>query len=579
MMLARASAPPGWHEPPRGGFGPAALFALAWARWPIVAAIVVACAAASFLYSTLVLAKEPVFKAAATLDIAPSQAQLDYANAFARGSALQSAGLITQTYAEYATSRPVIESIAEGYLARNPGALTRQPTGLGIRRTLRVLDQGGPAIRDPRLLFIDNLRKSIDVATVDGTHLLRIQVGWDNPVTAAAIANEVADRLIREAAERSSGPTADLNQTLTQRLAEARGLLNQRQIEAARTRASLGVADIQRQKQTLIEEKLAEESRLTNERAQIASSATQVGALQRQSDGLLSSATPAIEQALSLERPRLAGLQQSVRQRAARVGQLGARLGQLSQAETRLGVLDREIEGLQLHVAALTERANTVQLDTLAGAPPIRVVERATPPLVRDSPRVVANTVLGGLAGCALAGLFLLAAPRRPRPLAAAAPRRPAPFEGRIYEGALGPPSGGRRFTGEESRAIRSRLAELLAVPLATPARALHVLAADRDADAVAVFNLIAAFLKARGEAVNADGEIAEGDQLVRTRARPLIYCGGLRETGRMPPATGGDEDLVLVAPRTTAPAALDALEQAAAEAGWAGPYLILLDH
>lgn len=579
MMLARATAPSDWQEAPRGGFGPAALLALARARWPIVAVIVAACAAASFFYSTLVLAKEPVFKAAATLDIAPSQAQLDYANAFARGSALQSAGLITQTYAEYATSRPVIEGIAEGYLARNPGALEQQQTGLGIRRALRVLDQGGPAIRDPRLMFIDNLRKSIDVGTVDGTHLLRIQVSWDDPVTAAAIANAVADRLIREAAARTAGPTADLNQTLTQRLAEARGLLNQRQIQAAQTRASLGVADIQRQKQTLIEEKLAEESRLTNERAQIASSATQVGALQRQSDGLLSSATPAIEQALSLERPRLAGLQQSVRQRAARVGQLGARLGELNQAETRLGILDREIEALQLHVAALAERANTVQLDTLAGAPPIRVVERATPPLVRDSPRIVANTVLGGLAGCALAGLFLLAAPRRSSLTAVKAPRRPGPFDGRTYEGVLGPPSGGRRFTAEESRAIRSRLAALLAVPLSRPGRALHVLAADRDADAVAVFNLIAAFLKARGEAVNGEEVHAEGDQLVRTRARPLIYCGGLRETGEMPPAPGGEGDLVLVAPRSTAPTALDALGQAATEAGWPGPYLILLDH
>jgi uncharacterized protein involved in exopolysaccharide biosynthesis len=578
MMLARASHPTGYGEGPPPRIGPGALIAFARERWRVVAAIVLAATAAAFIYSHFVLAREPIFKAAATLDIQPSQAQQAFGAAFARDNALQSAGVLTQTYAEYATSRPVIEAIADEYLAAHPGAL-EQRSGLGIRRALRVLDQGGPAVRDPRLLFLENLRKSIDVGMVAGTHLLRIGVEWDDPVTAAAIANQVADRLIVQAAERSAGPTADLSRTLADRLAQARSLLNQRQIAAAQTRASLGVADLQRQKETLIEERLAEESRLVNERAQVASSATQVGSLQRQSNGLLSSATPAIEQALALERPRLAGLQQSIRQRAARVGQLNGQLARVTRAESRLGVLDREIEALRLEVAALAERYNNVSLESLAGAPPIRIVERASPPLARDSPRVLTNTFLGFLAGCALAGLFLLLAPRGGFGFAAVRETRPIPFSGRTFAGVLTPPRGQRNFTAEESREIRARLSDLLAAPLSNPNRALYVLAAGRDSEAVAVYNLIAAFLTSRGEAVNADGreEAEEMGQLVRTRSRDLIYCGGLALTGRIPPP-GENAELILVVSDRTKRSALEALEAQLQEAGWREPLLIRLD-
>lgn len=576
MIFSRPSGPDSGAPGP-GGFGPGALAALAFARWKLVAVIILLTTAGAFWYSQFVLAREPVFKAAATLDIAPSQAQLDFGSAFARGSPLQSAGLITQTYAEYATSRPVIEEIADRYLAANPGALEPKPGGLGIRKTLRVLNEGGPRVREPRAQFIDNLAKAVDVATVEGTHLLRIEVSWDNPVTAAAIANQVTDRLIREAAERSTGPTTDLNRTLSQRLAESRALLEQRQVEAAQTRAGLGVADVQRQKETLIEERLAEESRLTNERAQIASSATQVGVLQRQSDGLLSSATPAVEQALSLERPRLAGLQQSVRQRAARVGTLNAQLARLGQAENRLGILDREIETLKVNVAALTERANAVELETLAGAPPIRIVERAAPPLARSSPHVLTNTFLGFVAGGALAALLLLLLPRPGLVYAAVRETRPSPFGGRTYDGVLRPPAKRRSFTPEESREIRARLGDLLAETLADPTRAVHVLAAERDADAIAVYNLLAAFLKARGEAVNAEKAEQAGDQLLRVRSRPLLYCGGLAETGEIPSSGRSVETLLLVVGERTGREALEALESRLAEAGWDDARLIRL--
>jgi hypothetical protein len=241
-------------------------------------------------------------------------------------------------------------------------------------------------------------------------------------------------------------------------------------------------------------------------------------------------------------------------------------------------VLDREIEALRGEVAALTERYNAVSLESLAGAPPIRIVEPASPPLARHSPHVLTNTFMGFLAGCALAGLFLLLGPRRGVGFAAKAEKKPLPFSGRTYRGTLRRPQGQRSFTAEESREIRSRLGDLLAGPLADPRRALYVLSAERDSDAVAVYNLLAAFLKSRGEDVNAEGSEEDGGQLVRTRSRALIYCGGLAESGEIPPPAREDEELVLVVGGRTGRTALEALHSRLEEAGWAEPFLIRLD-
>jgi hypothetical protein len=191
---------------------------------------------------------------------------------------------------------------------------------------------------------------------------------------------------------------------------------------------------------------------------------------------------------------------------------------------------------------------------------------------------VLTNSFMGFLAGCALAGLFLLLAPRGGVRFAVASERKPLPFSGRTYEGVLRRPQGQRSFTAEESREIRTRLSDLLARPLADPRRALYVVAAERDADSVAVYNLLAAFLKSRGEAVNIEGSEEDGSQLVRTRSRALIYCGGLAESGEIPPPAREDEELVLVVGARTGRAALEALHSRLEDAGWPEPFLIRLD-
>lgn len=563
---------------------PARLWALFLRRWPIVVAIIAATTLGAFLYSSLVLAQDPTYEAAATLDISPSRAEVDYANNFVRNTGLQSAAVLTQTYAEYAMSRPVLASVADEYIRRVPGALAPQPeTGLGLRRTWNTLNYGGLPPQNPREALIDALAEATNVATVAGTYLLRIEVEWDNRGAAAWIANEITERLMAAAAIKTELPVDQLFETLTDRLAQTRAQLEAKQAQAVATRGALGIADIPAQKQAIIEERLAEEARLTNELAQVSSSTAQVGQLQRQAQGKLSASLPAVDQALALERPRLAGLRQGAAQRQARIAGLNGQLNRVARAEATISALDRDIVILQAEATALAERLSQVQLDRMADGPTIRVIEQASPPLVRSSPKVMVNTAMGFIAGCALAGMLLLIAPGKAAVQAQASPAPPPRAERspRVYPGLLKAPRSGGSFTPEQSRQIKERLETWLAEPLMQRGRPLYVLAASRDSDATAVFNLLRAFLQSRGERVDAVSHLHE--QLPSPVAdggadpvRPLVFCGGIAQSGRIPDDLNDRADLILVKRNGADPAGYtEALQSDLRDSGWRDPYLI----
>jgi uncharacterized protein involved in exopolysaccharide biosynthesis len=549
--------------------------------WPLLIGLVVAASLAAFLYSSLVLARDPVFRASATLDISPSRSEIDYANNFARGSALQSAAVLTQTYAEYATSRPVMASVIDEYLARVPAARATPPSEGGLRALWNSLNYGGVPQQDRREALIDGLIEATNVGTVNGTYLLRVETAWDDRVAAAWFANEITDRLMVAAAVKSERPGEQLNQQLTERLAQTRRQLEAKQAQAVAARQALGIADIPAQKQAIIEEKLAEEARLTNELALISSSAAQVGVLQRQANGKLSASLPAIDQALALERPRLAGLRQGATQRQARVAGLNDQLQRVSRAEATISILDRDIAILQADATALAERLSQVQLDTIAVGPTIRIVERATPPQVRDSPKVMVNTAMGFVGGCALAGMVLLLAPAPARTTTRTRKRREAsPVEpaDHVYPGVLKAPRSGERFTPEQSREIRERLGSWLAEPLMDRSRTLYLLAAGRDGDAAAVANLLRAFLQSRGETVQALPAL-QGVPAVSGTAddvRRLVTCGGLTQTGGIPDAGAAAGDLILVV--RDQGGGTEQIQQELRDNGWRDPYLIRIE-
>ncbi|MEH3037580.1 MAG: hypothetical protein PGN23_14005 [Sphingomonas adhaesiva] len=387
-------------------------------RWRLLSAIVVACTLAAWGVSTFYLAARPKFQAAARLNITPTAEELGYATHFVRGSTFDGGGVLLGTYGEFAHTRPVVAPLVDHWMADQARAASKdlptwiaansQPNPLSPSRIWAILNYGEAPIVPLREQLIAALVKGTTIETVEGTYLLRLSVEWDDAASAAWFANALSDAIIARAVRESRSSGQQLAGSLEQRLDAKRAALAATLRQSRDLKSSIGVVDVDRQKQSLLEARLTEQAQLTTDRATLDSAKSQVAALRRQAGGKLSSAQSVLEQTLAVEAPRAAGLERSVAIRQARIGQLDRQIASLGGYEDRIKALDDQAAALQQEVTALTERVSFSQTDNLSNGPRIQLIERAVPPLTRSSPKVFLNTALGFVAGCALAACALL---------------------------------------------------------------------------------------------------------------------------------------------------------------------------
>ena len=365
-------------------------------RWKLVVALVVACTAAAWLVTVLILAQKPDFTAAARLNIVPTSEELGYASRFVRGSTFDGGAVLLQTYAEFAHTRPVVEPIVDRYIddhARAAGqtraawiAANSVPPVFSPGRIIAILNYGDVPARPLRDDIVEELIEKTTIETVEGTYLLRVAVEWDDPADAAWFANALSEAIIARAERMSRKTGTDLAGTLEQRLDEKRAALAAALNQSRTLKSQAGVVDVDRQKQSLIEARLAEQAQLTTDRANLDASEGQVAGLRRQAGGRLSPAQQVLEQTLAVEAPRASGLARSVAIREGRIAQLGTQLSQLADKELRIKTIDDQVVALQAEVTALTERVSFSQTENLANGPRIQLIERAEVPTVRSSP-------------------------------------------------------------------------------------------------------------------------------------------------------------------------------------------------
>ena len=406
----------------------AAYLRIVLSRWKLILALVLTCTLAAWAVSQFVLAQKPKFEAAARLNIVPTAEELGYASRFVRGSTFDGGSVLLGTYAEFARTRPVVAPIVDRYIADHAAAAGQSSaewikanTGapsFSPGRILSILNYGEAPPLPLREDMIESLLEGTTIETVEGTYLIRIAVEWDDPQSAAWFANALADAIIARADTASRNSGRELAGTIEDRLDQKRAELAAVLKHSRDLKSSIGVVDIDRQKQSLLEARLTEQAALTTDRAARDAAASQVAALRRQAGGKLSSAQGVLDQTLAVEAPRASGLERSVAIREGRIAQLDRQIAGLGGYEDRVKALDDQATALQAEVTALTERVSFSQTENLANGPRIQLIERAVPPLVRSSPKVFFNTVLGFIAGCALSACALLllgAAPARAR--------------------------------------------------------------------------------------------------------------------------------------------------------------------
>lgn len=391
---------------------------LVLSRWKLVLSLVFGCTLAALALSVFVLAQRPTFDSAARLNIVPTSEELGYASRFVRGSTFDGGSVLLQTYAEFAHTRPIVAPIVDRYIAEQARAAGQPvdawiaqnsvPSPFSPGRIISLLNYGEAPPLPLREDLIENVIKNTLIESVEGTYLVRITVSWDDPQSAAWFANALADAIVKRAERMSRSSGTQISDALVQRLNEKRTQLADVLRQSRELKSRVGVVDIDRQKQSLLEAQVAEQSRLTSDRAQLQASESQVAGLQRQTEGKLSSSQQLVEQTLAIEGPKVAGLRRGVTIRQDRVGQIEGQIATLGKYEDQIKALDYAAAALQNEVNALTERASFSQTENIANAPRIQLIERAKPPLTRSSPKTLFNTILGFIAGCALAGCALL---------------------------------------------------------------------------------------------------------------------------------------------------------------------------
>ena len=534
-------------------------------RWRLVLATVLLCTVTAWAFSAFYLAQKPKFEAAARLNIVPTSEELGYATRFVRGSTFDGGSVLLGTYAEYARTRPVVEPIVDRYIAEQAAAsgmsaerwiaANSNPPGFSPSRILSILNYGQAPSVPLRDDLIQTIVEDTKIENVEGTYLVRLSVEWDDPKSAAWFANALAGAIIAHAEEASRKTGQQLAGTLEIRLDQKRAELATVLKQSRDLKSGIGVVDIDRQKQSLIEARLLEQAQLTTDQATLDSARSQVAALRSQANGKLSSAQQTLEQTIAVEGPRATGLARSVAVRTARIGQIDKQIAGLGGSEDRIKALDDRATALQAEVAALTERVSFSRTENLVNGPRIQLIERATPPLVRSSPKIFFNTVLGFIAGCALAAcMLLLLGPRKPRPeaaeaeplpIAAAAPpplveaplaEEPAPLRQLPADHPspfrLPRPANGVSYTPDEIAGLMEPLKAWLAEPLAPDGRAVFVGGVGGDLDAKYLSQLLHGLLRRAG-AVLQIIDATQSDVHWDGTGKPFVYLGGLDGSAR----------------------------------------------
>jgi uncharacterized protein involved in exopolysaccharide biosynthesis len=391
---------------------------LIMSRWRLVGGLVVGCTLIAWLLSVIVLAQRPSFDAAARLNIVPTSAELGFATRFVRGQTFDGGAVMVQTYGEYVYTRSVLEPVTERFLAREAERANMSleqferssaaPSFFTPGQILSWLNYGEVTKLPLREDLMQSLIENTVIEMVEGTYLMRVSVTWDDPDAAAWLANALADAIVERAQTQSEASEQSLTTTLDKNLlakrAELAALLNQ----SRRLKQRSGVVDVDTQKQGLMQELMAEESRLTSDRVALDSAMAEVGALRRQANGRMSNSQQAVEQALAIAAPKADGLRKGLVIREGRIRALRAQFGQVSGSEMTIKEIDDRIGLVTKEVEELAQRVSFNLNENQTNAPKIEVIERATPPLVRSSPKVFFNTIAGFVAGAALAAIALL---------------------------------------------------------------------------------------------------------------------------------------------------------------------------
>ncbi len=181
-------------------------------------------------FCLLKLLASPIYEATCKVTTLPTPFDLVYTEARVDvHSAFGPAMVLSQTHTEFLLSRTIAEDVVDDMVRE--GTLTANGTRLRhylINPAMRLLGQaravlayGRIAPRDERDELVQRLRRRTRVTNVPGSFILEITVAWQDPHTAALVANRLTERYVELARVADRAEVATTRDYLRTRIEKA----------------------------------------------------------------------------------------------------------------------------------------------------------------------------------------------------------------------------------------------------------------------------------------------------------------------------------------------------------------------
>ncbi len=370
--------------------------------------------------SALGLALNPKYVARTKLTLLPTRSEIGFAAQRPEAWGLSPAVMLGQTHAEALMSRTLAEEVARALQSDKAakaenggimGGLRRwvvAPLVGGFHRTVTLLNTGRWETPNPLQSLTQAIQGRTRVQHLPGSFVFQVAVTWDNPATAARIANLLTERYVEMTLRASREEMRTTREYIESRIQEVETALEnlQTKIKDYRTTQQIYSTAYNTSGDTdLGLQELSESMRLLN------AARVDWAQLSTRLDVLKGYHTPAALAAVEAERSGLKArqdaLEKVINEQLARLDSLPAKEAGLLDLYRERMIQERALTGLQDRLLD-TKVAEAAQLS--AG----RVIDPAIPPVYPERPLLLKNTAASVLVGLILSvGFVLLAEARR----------------------------------------------------------------------------------------------------------------------------------------------------------------------
>ena len=355
------------------------------------------------------------FTASAKVTVQPTDAELDFTRGYVRSSSYDSANVVTQSLMEYLQSREIAQRVhamlvAEGGAAPapDPSPLTRAKRQ--VKAWLRWIDTGVWIEGLGEGGEVDEIRRAISVDMIESSFILRIAVAWDDPGTAARIANLLAEVYQDRVREQGAASAEELATFLIAERDTITARLDALVAERDARRQEGGVVDLAAERVDLLDRLSAERAALDQARADLAATDATLEAYAGIDLGARNNGVSEVEaEELSRASVRRIELGRLIAERVNIVDGLSAELQRLGTFEAPLERISTAIDEQRARLADIDQRLLDTRIARADGLETLRLIDPARAPVLPDGPGAVAATVGGALGGLVLAlmALFL----------------------------------------------------------------------------------------------------------------------------------------------------------------------------